>query len=368
MNFYSVASDFKAETIDGYERLNRENRDNQVLETYGQYTIANEFEGGRDFDNLAKIDAYDLKNYVEYSLAKGIGFNYVLNSSCMGNHEFTEEGIKKIKKHLLSLYKMKIRDLTVTLPSLIEIIQSLDLDFRIKVSIISQVNSANKAYAYKKMGIKRLVVDEAINRDFVKLKEIVQAFGDSVEVMANSLCHKDCIYRMFHYNQTGHDSVYKPERSIKTFYNHKCMLKRAESVEEWLKLCWIRPEDIPFYNRVGIHHFKLQGRHTVLGGQPVRVVEHYFNQDYDGDLIELLEMFNCPYHLRIKLNNKKLDGFLKKFYDHPDFCRSNCLSCTYCREVAKTCTDYEKMQEVNQLAKTFYAEYDDFGEQLTKRK
>lgn len=361
MNYYNIASDFKAQTIDEYVRLNKDNNKNMLFETYGQYTLNNILGSGRDYESLPKIDLYDLKHYIEYSNARGIEFNYAINSPCMGNYEFTQEGNSYIRENLMKLYDVGVRSVTVALPSLIQIIQSLDIDLEIKVSVISQVNTSNKAMQYKKMGIHRIVTDETINRNFEQLKRITAAFGDGIEVIANSLCHQDCIYRTYHYNQTGHDSVYKEKTSVRTFYNHKCMMKRAENVEEWLKLCWIRPEDIPLYNQSGIYRFKLQGRHTVLNGNPVKTVEAYFNQSYSGDLIDLLEMFNCPYTFKPIIDNKKLNGYIKPFFENTDFCKRNCDLCGYCKTVAKKCTDYGAAEALNEAADIFYREYDDFS-------
>lgn len=364
MNYYNIAADFKKETIDGYARLNSMYEDSKVIETYGQITVGNICESGRVYNDIPKIDIKVLKEYIVYSRLKGIDFNYCLNGSCMGNKEFTDEGAKSIIKFLHQLYDAGVRRLTVALPSLIELIKSTGLDFEIKVSIICQINSANKALVYKKIGVDRIVVDESLNRDFESLKRIRNAFGEKVEVIINSLCIKDCTYRMFHYNQTGHDSVDKLTSSIITFYNHKCMLRRAEKVENMLKLCWIRPEDIKLYSNIGINYYKIQGRHTAIKGDPVRAVECYFKQSYDGNLIDLLELFNSPYNFKIYIDNKKLDGYINSFFNIPNFCKNDCLNCKYCELYAKKCTEYEKANEINALATKFYKEYDEYTNEI----
>lgn len=368
MNYYNIAADFKESTIDGYARLNKDYADSKVLETYGQVTIGNSFEGGRVHVDIPKIGLYDLKQYVEYSAAQGIGFNYSLNGSCMGNKEFSADGVASLISYLRELHSIGIRSLTVALPSVIEVIKSLDLNFEIKTSIISQVNTANKALQYKKIGVDRIVTDEAINRNFTRLREISNVFGNKIEVIVNSMCHQDCIYRLYHYNQTSHDSVAKDTSSINTYYNHKCMLKRAENVEEWIKLCWIRPEDIPYYNQVGIHYFKIQGRHTVYGGNPIKAIECYFSQSYTGDLVDLFELFNCPYSFKVSIDNKKLNGFIKKFFEDSFSCNKNCEQCGYCKSYAIKSTDYQGMQQTNDMARDFYHEFDQYSQMLNEQR
>lgn len=368
MKYFNIASDFKKETIDGYYRLNNTYADSKVIETYGNITIGNVCEGGRVYEDIPKIDSKALKSYIEYSKSKGIEFNYSLNGSCMGNREFTEKGAREITRFLNKLYEIGVRRLTVAIPSIIELVKSMGLDFEIKASIICQITNANKAAEYKKLGVDRIVVDESLNRDFANLKKIQGVFGDKTEIIINSMCHKDCIYRMFHYNQTAHDSVDKLNSSITTFYNHNCMLKRAESPENFLKLCWIRPEDLKYYSDIGVNYYKIQGRHTVMKGDPVRAMEAYFRQSYDGDLIDLMELFGSPYAFKIKLDNKKLEGYIKPFYEIPGFCRRECQSCKYCESFVKKCTDYEEAEKINSMAVKFYNENDKYSDMLNSLK
>lgn len=361
MNYYCIASDFKANVIEEYARLNRSDSGSRIWETYGQITVGNEVEAGRDCRDIPQVDLYELRQYIAFSQSRGIGFHYVLNSPCMGNREFTPDGVRQLREHLKRLYEAGVRSLTVALPSVMDIVRSTGLDFHIKVSIIAQINTPNKAVQYRAMGADRIVLDEAVVRRFDLIRSIAAAFGPRVEVIANSLCHKDCIYRAYHYNQTGHDSLERPDGSIRSYYNHKCMLRRAQGAEEWLKLCWIRPEDIPWYNQAGIHYFKLQGRHTVAKGDPVRAAECYFSQRYDGNLIDLLELFGCPYELKPSLDNRSLDGFLKPFVDRPDFCASDCARCGYCASVAKRCMPTPETGRLMAMSKEFYTEFDPYA-------
>jgi collagenase-like PrtC family protease len=364
MKYFNIASDFKKETIDGYYKLNNTYEDSKVIETYGNITVGNTCEGGRVYEDIPKIDLKTLKSYVEYSKSKGIDFNYSLNGSCMGNREFTEKGADEIRKFLFKLYDAGIRKLTIAIPSLIELVKSTGLDFEIKVSIICQITNANKATAFKAFGVDRIVVDESLNRDFANLKRIREAFGEKTEIIINSMCYRECIYRMFHYNQTSHDSVDSENQSILTFYNHKCMLKRAEDPANFLKLCWVRPEDIKYYSGIGVNYYKIQGRHTVVKGNPLRVMEAYFKESYDGDLIDFMELFGSPYSFKIHLDNKLLDGYIKPFYENPGFCNRDCQNCGYCKSFVKKCTDFDEAQKINSLAVKFYTENDKYSDML----
>ena len=360
MKNFSMPSDFKKETINQYENLNNNYSDSKIVETYGQISVGTNYEAGRILTDIPRVDIEGLKKYIEYSEMKGIGFNYTINGPCMGNKEFTKEGIREFKNFLGKLYRARVRSLTVALPSLIEIVKSARYDFEIKASTLCSINNANKAAAYKMAGVSRIVPEESINREFANLKRIVNAFGDKVEIIINTLCYKDCTYRTFHYNQMAHDSVEKENQTISSFYNHMCMLKRCERLSNVLKLSWVRPEDLKYYTSIGVNYFKIQGRHTVFKGDPVRTVEAYMKESYDGNLIELLELFNPPSSFSIYVDNKKLDGYIKTFYENENFCKRDCNNCGFCDQFVKKCTDHEKASQMNGMASEFYMEYDEF--------
>ena len=200
MRYFSIPADFKKETIDGFYRLNRQYPESRVIEVYGSVTANNTIGTGRLSNYLGTIDLLDLYDYAAYAAERGIEFNYTLNASHLFNREFSTDGAGEIVSFLHQLREGGIRALTVALPSLMELIQSTGLDFKIKASCICQITSAIKAGVYKNMGAYRIVPDESLNRDFAALKRIQKTFGDGVEVIANQICDQNCIYRMFHYN------------------------------------------------------------------------------------------------------------------------------------------------------------------------
>lgn len=365
MNKYCVAADFKKETIHAYAHLNKLYPDSAVTETYGQITHDHFFESGRVLKDLPNMRLQELQNYIAYSSRYQIGFNYSLNGSCMGNRDITALGMDELAVFLKCLEQAGVTSITVAIPTLIEFIQHCAPSMEIKLSIINQVNTVNKIKEYEKMGIKRIVIDESCNRDFDKLRRFQEAFSGSIELIANSLCHKDCIYRAFHYNQTAHDSVPASEKTVSSFYNHRCMIKRASAAEEILKLCWIRPEDLSFYEKIGIHQFKLQGRHTVYAGNPAKAVEAYFSKSYTGNLLDLLEMFNSPYRFKVNLQNDRLDGFISHF-TKGDGCRSDCRKCGYCADFLNSRFDRSEFDVINGHANKFYKEIDEFSQLVVR--
>ncbi|MDI6828393.1 MAG: U32 family peptidase, partial [Armatimonadota bacterium] len=289
---FSVPADFRQSTIDSYYELNLRYDNATVEETYGQITGRLLTGSGRGSCKLPEADLESPSNYISYSAKRGIGFNYTFNASCLGNIEFTKAGFSLINRFLGSLWDAGVRRLTITLPQLIMLVRESGYPFDIKLSTICQVNSASKAKFWKKQGIDKIVIDEDITRNFRVIKQISSIVGDGVEMIVNSACLRDCPYKMLHYNHEAHfPVVHQDERR---FYERRCFINKADDWTIPIKLNWVRPEDLGYYESIGVRRFKIQGRHAVLEGDPLKTVEAYMRGSYSGDLYALINMF-FPY-------------------------------------------------------------------------
>jgi hypothetical protein len=101
-----------------------------------------------------------------------------------------------------------------------------------------------------------------------------------------------------------------------------------------------------------------------MRGDPVKALEYYFKEDYDGDLMELLDMFDPMTRFRVPMDNKELTGFIDAFYRKENFCKNDCTGCSYCETFAKKCIDFTKAREIMEMAKEFYQGYDDYRQML----
>ncbi|MBS5081638.1 MAG: U32 family peptidase [Clostridiales bacterium] len=358
MKYFNVPADFKNATIDEYCKLNEKYSDSQVYEVYGQLTDQNFLGSGRPMDMIPKVDWNKLEKYVSYANSKNIQFNYTMNATCLGNLEFTREGIKKIRNFLEMLYEMGIHSLTIAIPALIEMTKLSKYDFEVKASTLCDILNANKAVGYKKLGADRIVVHESINRDFQALRSIREAFGPKVELITNVICHKNCIYRPFHQNQGSHDL--NADEASSTYYPHRCMMNRIEGPDNYLKLNWIRPEDIHLYTGIGIEYFKIQGRHTVQRGNQTKTIECYMKEQYSGNLLDLLDNFSETTAYKINIDNDKLDKFIDPFYKIEGFCKNDCNHCNYCKDYARESIDIVKTEKIFSQARNFYHNYDSY--------
>jgi len=358
MYYFCVPCDFKLETLDMIRQINEKAEKFVVYEVYGQITEG-EFTGsGRMTSILPSTDIKDLETYLCYCKKENISFNYVFNPSCMGNIEFNKDGIEKIKSFILSLHELGVNSITVALPSIMELIRSLDLNIEIKASAICEINSVNKAAFYKNIS-DRIVLDPDITRKFDIIENICDTFGSEVEIIVNNVCIRNCAYKMFHYNHEAHCNKNTNQNEM-NYYFHRCAMQKARDINNMLKINWIRPEDLHYYYDKGIKYFKLQGRHNTNGDNLLRTLKYYFNENYDGDLLELITLF-APYNsFQIKMDNKKLDGYIDGFYSNHNLCSEVCQKCNYCSEFLSKSINVQESILINNKATNFYQKYDQY--------
>ncbi len=356
---FSIPSDFKEETINCLEKLNKEKEGKaKIAETYGQATETEIQSSGRVTEALPKVTLRTLEDYVKYSRDRGIGFNYTLNPACFGNYEFSLKGIEQLLRFLRTLHNIGIQSLTVTSPAIFEIVSGSGLPFKLKASAICEVASPDKASFYKKLGADRIVLDPDITRNFKVIKNIYRAVGDASEIIINNVCYKNCPYKMFHYNHEAHCHSRHGEQDIKDYYTNRCSLQKAGGVMHPIRLNWIRPEDLHYYYELGIRHFKIQGRQNVVTGDVVKTLRYYIDEDFNGNLYDLITLFS-PYNaFQPYMDNKSLDGYIGKFIKQP--CDDLCGECGYCENFAEKSMEKAKVLEINKNATTFFKEFDTY--------
>ena len=357
MIVFNVPADFQTETLIELNNINQDSSKFKVNEVYGQISMGNIYASGRMVGSLPKADIKTLEKYVIACDRYGIHFNYTLNASCMGNLDIDDKSIKQLEAFINDLTDIGINLYTIALPSLMDIVQSLKPKAIIKASAICEINSTEKALHYNNRNVKRMVVDPDITLRFDTLKDICTVFNGEVEIIANNVCLKNCPYKMFHYNHEAHCTKDDHLNKKGTYYYHKCALQKANDLSSYIKLNWIRPEDLHFYYDIGIKSFKLQGRNSISGANLVNVVRAYFSESYDGNLMDLLTLFNPYNKFQPYIDNKRLDGYINRFYENPAACKGLCSACNYCISYTQKCTDMDKLQELNGYAKKLYNAY-----------
>lgn len=279
----------------------------------------------------------DVEVFVQALRAQGIKFNYAWNASCLGNKEYNMVERKKLMAELEWIAEIS-DSVTVTIPYLVELLKDR---FRVEVvvSVIAGIDSVRKARFYEELGADRLILDISVNRNFGLLAAIREAVHCDLELMVNDGCLLHCPYRYYHYNAGSHASQ---EGDI--FYMDypvlKCTMHRLRDPIEFIRMPWIRPEDLKEYTAYA-DVFKIAGREKPTNWI-LNCVRAYSEGRYDGNLLDLITLVSPASHEfgktmlsdapSIIVDNTGLDGFLERFKKMP--CTS-CETCRYCSDVAE---------------------------------
>jgi collagenase-like PrtC family protease len=319
--------------------------------------------GGRPNYLLPKISKEQASEFIKYAKQSGIGFNYLLNTSCLGNEEFTSTFNKGLMQILEWIDTNEVEYVTVAIPYIVEIVKKYFPHIKVNVSVLAHVNSIQRAKYFENLGADTITISDSHNRDFRFLKNLVKGTKCQIQLIPNLTCLKDCPYQFYHANQVSHASNSQDE--MDGYYLDYCIIKctqsRVNSPIEFIKSGWIRPEDITEYEKIGINSFKLVERFDTT--QTItNAVKAYSERTYKGNLADILNVKTDPkkqtnvnpeplirpefcnikhmqdiedtiYIKEVIIDNNKLDGFLDFFKTKN--CRvSSCEQCGYCNKIA----------------------------------
>jgi collagenase-like PrtC family protease len=257
-----------------------------VTEVYGKFP-ADVVGGGRPSYMGTPLTGKGLTAYVSALDRQGIAFNYLLNSSCLGNREWGRRWQKRLLHLLESLGTMGIRRLTVATPYLLERIKTAFPRFYVKVGIFAQIDTPRRACFWQDLGADALTLESfSINRDFATLRAIRQAVDCDLQLIANHPCLPNCPMQPYHQNGFAHSS----DGSHNLFIDYcflNCTLRRVEDPSLLIKAGWIRPEDTGFYETMGYDSFKLLER-GIPSVELLKRVEAYSRRTSGENLADLI--------------------------------------------------------------------------------
>jgi len=257
-----------------------------VAEVYGKFP-ADLVGGGRPSYMGTPLTRRDLAAYVAELARHDISFNYLLNSSCLGNREWSRAWQRKLLRLLDRLGNMGIRRLTVSTPYLLERIKTAFPQFYVKVGIYAQIDTPRRARFWRDLGADALTLESfSINRDFATLRAIRQTVEGELQLIANHPCLPNCAMQPYHQNGFAHSSDGSRELFIDYCFLH-CTMKRLEDPSMLIKAGWIRPEDVGFYEGLGYEHFKLLER-GIPSAELLKRARAYSNRMSGENLAELI--------------------------------------------------------------------------------
>ena len=281
----SVATNFDPELV---ERC----RDYPVTELFGKLRT-DAVGGGRAPYQLAKVSRRQLEEHVRHLNKAGIAFNYLLNSSCMGNREITSKGQKEINELLNWINGIGVTAVTVASPFMLQLIKARHPNLKVRISVFGGVDRVRKAQMWEELGADCIVLDSIlVNRELETLKEIRKAVKCDLELMANNNCLTGCAMSPMHMNALAHSG--QAWHDNKGFFIDWCFLKCTEmklrKPVHYIRSEWIRPEDLPIYEEMGYDLFKIAER-DIPTEMMMKRVKAYSERRYDGNLLDLIQAY-----------------------------------------------------------------------------
>ncbi|HEX9061663.1 MAG TPA: U32 family peptidase [Clostridia bacterium] len=341
---------------------------------------------GRPSFMLSSLSYEDVKEYIKRVHSKGWKFDYNINATCLSNMEFSLEGYNKILKYIEQIVELGVDSLTISLPSLLEIVKKHFPHIKVKVSTFQKINSVSMAQSFEDMGADAIMLSEHINRDFKLLSAIRKSIKAKIILVANVGCVYGCANIHSHPNNVSHESSGEHRSIFATgYYQSLCMINRVKNPVEFIKSRWIRPEDVGIYEDIGIDMLKIVERSSTSQALGERV-KAYSERCYNGNLIDLLgQMPGGKHSISRNVNsgvgikgqeemmktarfakaffihelsdlfyidsNKIPEDFIKGFMER-DCSKLSCKTCNYCKKISDECLTHADQKIIDDILKS----------------
>lgn len=352
---YKLGCNFDPELIGKVQALNEKYRDQgvQVDEFYGS-DRSHAFLAARPDFRLPAIDMNFLEKYVKDSLAAGIRFNYTMNSINPGSKHDLAQIKLEIQDFILWLESVGVYRITVANLLIAELIREVSSTMKIELSTIAHVDTVSQLkYLKETFDIDKVCGNLAKNRNKKFLKQAAEFCAQNdmaYEIMVNEMCGvgttdgstTHCTFRDSCYIAHASDKTQSDAQEFNTFPMKYCITARKMDVSSWLKLRWVRPEDIYRYEQLGLRNFKITGR-TGTTEYITTMAEAYLSRSWDGNLLQLWKPLETIYNHQneldqehnVQIPNKSLNKFVGKWFSGEGFrCEEELCgtTCRYCHD------------------------------------
>jgi collagenase-like PrtC family protease len=281
----SVATNFKPDFLDAIKGY-------PVSELFGKLP-SDSIGGGRASFMLSPLTVSQFREHVRSAGEQGIGFNYLINTACMDNREFTRSGQADLERLLELVEECGATAVTISLPFLMPIIKKRHPGLKVRVGVYARVDSVPKARFWEELGADCITLESiSVNREYAMLKAIRKAVKLELQLIANSNCMMFCplsgqhMVNLSHASQKGHAS-----RGFMIDYCAlRCSAEKLADPSNYLRSEFIRPEDLDTYIKMGFTSFKIleRGAPSAVLAQRVRA---YSEGRFDGNLLDLIQPY-----------------------------------------------------------------------------
>lgn len=351
MNKFKVGVNFDFDLLDKFNELNKIHKCNKITELYGSTAEWSSLAARPTF-RLPDIDSKTLELYVKKAKDYNIDFNYTLNSFVpFGSKVEMCNNLSKIVDYVKLLESIGVYRLTIANPIMLEVIRKYaKSDIEIEISTCAHIDAVSQIkYYHEKYGVNKVCGNLNKNRDFNFLKVASQYCNDNgiiYELMANEFCgvggsnySTHCVYRDSCYACHATNETYEDTMLFDNYPMNLCTASRNENPANWLRLRWIRPEDIVYYNKIGLENFKITGR-TGSTEYIIKTISSYMDGKFDGNIIELWKPLESikpgtkeSEIKSVSIDNSKLDGFITLWLAGHNCDNQICgETCKYCEK------------------------------------
>lgn len=317
---------------------------NRVREVY--LNVPQEVAGSGRAGGSDRMTEEGFLRVAERAHAAGVGVDMTMNATCGGSEWYGEEQVGRLVGFVRRMHEEHgVEAVTLANPFHIERVREACPDIEISASVLAEIDCVSRAQAFADAGATTFTPATSINRDLKLLAAIAKRTGLEVKLMVNEGCLYKCPYRLFHMNLISHRSQEaRPEGEAFSF---ACGERIERDAAEVFRSNWVRPEELGLYAKAGAaRFFKVVGR-DMLASKVMRCCRAYLDEDYDGNLLDLLCSSIGFYNVEKSacVDNKALgaSGYFKRL----STCNRKCYDCAYCSELAEKYLRYGWVTEEN---------------------
>lgn len=347
MNTFKLGTNFDISLLDRIDTANKMHKQSKVAEIYGSIRRHAALAARPDF-RLPDVSLDAFEEYVQYARDRGIMFEYTFNSiNPYGSKVEVANNMQHIRAIVRYLNDVGVYRISIANPMLLEIISPMVDRPKLELSTVAHIDTVTQIKYYNETyDVTKFCVNLNKNRNFKWLKAAAKYCNEhniELEVMANEFCGvggktyaTHCIYRDSCYLCHSTNKTIEDVDLINSYPMRQCTHSRNENPANWLKMRFIRPEDLHYYNDIGITQFKLTGR-TGSTEYLIKVLNAYMTGKWEGNLLGLWKPLESITHDKTEtfapfyIDNQALEGFMQYFASGHDCDNEVCgETCRYC--------------------------------------
>ena len=260
---------------------------------------------------------------------EGMALDAIFNANCYGDVAISRTLAEHVAGVMAEMGDKGLfpEHLTTTSPFIATVVRRQFPEVKIRLSVNMYVESTQSlSYMEELFDSFYASIDNHRRLEYVRtMAEWSARHGKALCIYANSGCLRDCPFRQFHNNLHGHNrmgqSAVGEEFSFSTF---RCRTNYERGrYADFLRANWLRPEELPEYERYADVVKLATRRHP----DPEGIIRAYATYSYDGDMAKIVDpFFDFPFPIdNAALGKSPLWPAIR---DCPD--AHNCRHCGKC--------------------------------------